>query len=420
MSESEAPMKSYRPITIAVISVTILIILAAIISSIVIAIVLGKNGSAPTSTPHYFKGSFRITNLIYNDNYRRSSSVEYITLSDQIERILKASFENSIFKSQYDMSKVISFRSGSVETDFVMQFNFPNGASETFSSVSIQEIFSNNLKNSSKPGFDIDENSLQLSEITVATAEDLLYRDCGVGGPSVTSRIVGGTPAANNAWPWQASLRFNGVHVCGASLISNTWLLTAAHCITFIDDVNMWTVVLGTLSSSRGSGLSLQRIIIHENFVEVLQQNDIALLELSNSVNYKENIRPVCLPKSSDDFPDNLSCYITGWGALETDGVASPILRQAEVRIINSELCGSSEVYDHLIGPSVMCAGYMEGKIDACKGDSGGPLVTKQNSGKWTLIGITSFGGQCGSPNSPGAYAKVTYLRSWVREKSGL
>ncbi|XP_077334560.1 transmembrane protease serine 11C-like [Lithobates pipiens] len=184
-------------------------------------------------------------------------------------------------------------------------------------------------------------------------------------------------------------------------------------------DVNSWTVVLGILLSSPGNGLKLRRIIVHESFSRPEIGNDIALLELSAPVILQQNIRTVCLPKASDIFPDDSSCYVTGWGALEYGGPVSPILRQLEVKIISLDMCASPQMYGSLIKPSMLCAGYMDGGKDACQRDDGGPLVSMQNT-KWFLIGIVSTGDDCGLPNKPGIYTRVTYLRNWITQQSGL
>ncbi|OWK54920.1 Transmembrane protease serine 11E [Lonchura striata] len=95
-------------------------------------------------------------------------------------------------------------------------------------------------------------------------------------------------------------------------------------------------------------------------------------------------------------------------------------LRQAEVRIINTEVCNRKQVYGGAITAGMLCAGYLEGQVDACQGDSGGPLVQANSRGIWYLVGIVSWGDECGKPNKPGVYTRVTYYRNWIRSKTGI
>ncbi|KAM9330532.1 transmembrane protease serine 11A-like [Gastrophryne carolinensis] len=426
--KSDLPMKPSKhcKMKIAVASIIIvLLIIAAVVSAVLIVLLKDNSNKSPSNTV-YYRGSFRVLNVTYTDDYRQSNGPAFQSLSANIESFIDTAFNNSELKSQYKESKVIKISPGNV-SEFILIFNFTDSESRN---ASIQKILSEKVKNTSRAILNIDLSSLQISEQLTLLLNNILFgsgsntgttenpsnsfAECGVGGPSASTKIVGGTNAALGAWPWQASLRFFGIHLCGASLISNTWLVTAAHCFDTLKQVMLWTVSLGSIDPSNGVGFSIKNIIIHEKYNIATNENDIALIELSAPVTFTQYIRPVCLPAASTIVPDNSSCYVTGWGAL-TEGAktSAPILQQAELKTINTNLCRRLPAYVNTFRSSMLCAGYLAGNVDACQGDSGGPLVTLTANNKWFLYGIVSYGDGCGEQNKPGIYSNYHNV-TWV------
>ncbi|XP_069792284.1 transmembrane protease serine 11C-like [Narcine bancroftii] len=232
------------------------------------------------------------------------------------------------------------------------------------------------------------------------------------------TRIVGGTDAANGEWPWQVSLQI-GSHICGASIISNRWLVSAAHCFqNAFGDPSLWKAYMGSVLVGKGLSRSIKRIKSHPNYsIPVNFNNDIAVLELSSPLIFNGFIQPICLPSSSKNFLPGQRCTITGWGTLAFQGSLAMILQKATVNIINNQRC--KRIYKKLISDNMLCAGILAGGVDACQGDSGGPLVCEDPDKTWFLAGIVSFGIKCASPNIPGVYARVTALRDWVEQETG-
>ncbi|XP_073336142.1 ST14 transmembrane serine protease matriptase a [Pagrus major] len=250
--------------------------------------------------------------------------------------------------------------------------------------------------------------------------------DCG-RSMFKTSRIVGGQNAEEGEFPWQVSLHVKSVgHVCGASLISPKWLVTAAHCVQDegslrLSQPDKWEAQLG-LHTQRIIGRNvvkrnLKRIIAHPNYNSFTFDNDIALMELDSPVTYTDYIRPICLPASQHVFPVGNTVWITGWGATREGGFAATVLQKAQVRIINHSVC------DDLMGGQLtsrmLCAGVLSGGVDACQGDSGGPLSSPSGT-RMQLAGVVSWGDGCARRNKPGIYTTVTKFRGWIKEKTGV
>ncbi|XP_061596206.1 transmembrane protease serine 2 [Cololabis saira] len=253
--------------------------------------------------------------------------------------------------------------------------------------------------------------------MTCSAAVKLHCSECGRSQAGPSSRIVGGAQAENGAWPWQVSLQFNGRHMCGGSIISADWILSAAHCFQEYSNPSGWKVFSGDVSLSRMRfGDTVQRIINHENYDSNTNDNDIALLKLGTPMAFTRTVRPVCLPNSGIDMPAGSQAWITGWGALRSSGQPPDKLNQAQVTIYSRDICNEDHVLNGQVTQTMICAGRLQGGVDTCQGDSGGPLVVKAGD-VWWLAGDTSWGIGCALRNKPGVYGNVTYFINWIYEQ---
>ncbi|XP_074510127.1 suppressor of tumorigenicity 14 protein homolog [Sebastes fasciatus] len=246
---------------------------------------------------------------------------------------------------------------------------------------------------------------------------------CGTR-PYKLNRIVGGQNAEMGEWPWQVSLHFLTYgHVCGASIISKKWLLSAAHCFATDSPANHiasnWQTYSGMQDQYKQDGVQLKkvkRIITHPDYNSMTYDYDIALLELSEPLEFTNTIQPICLPASSHVFPAGMPCWVTGWGTLREGGRTAQVLQKAQVKIINDTVC--NVVTEGQVTSRMLCSGFLSGGVDACQGDSGGPLVCFEESGKWFQAGIVSWGEGCARRNKPGVYSRVTKLRDWIKKET--
>ncbi|XP_030377199.1 transmembrane protease serine 9 [Scaptodrosophila lebanonensis] len=248
---------------------------------------------------------------------------------------------------------------------------------------------------------------------------------CGIRNPVSPDqeRIVGGINASPHEFPWMAVLFKSGKQFCGGSLITNNHILTAAHCVARMTswDVAALTAHLGDYNIRTDFEVQhvsrrIKRLVRHKGFEFSTLHNDIAILTLSEPVPFTQEIQPVCLPTSAAQQTRSYSgqvATVAGWGSLRENGPQPSILQKVDIPIWPNLECARKygRAAPGGIIESMICAG--QASKDSCSGDSGGPMIVS-DGGRYTQVGIVSWGIGCGKGQYPGVYTRVTSLLPWI------
>ncbi|KAL2807830.1 trypsin-like cysteine/serine peptidase domain-containing protein [Aspergillus granulosus] len=227
--------------------------------------------------------------------------------------------------------------------------------------------------------------------------------------------IVGGEEATIEEYPYQIQLLSNGRLICGGSIISTQYVVTAAHCTDGASASSLSIRAGSSSSSGGGTVVDVSSIAQHPSYDSATTDNDISILTLAGELTFGAGIQAVNLPTSSALPEAGTIATATGWGALQEGGSVSETLQYVDIPIVSHSECASNYQDSNPITDSMICAGVPEGGKDACQGDSGGPLVADG-----VLIGITSWGNGCARPGYPGVYSSPAYFRDFIESVTGI
>ena len=219
------------------------------------------------------------------------------------------------------------------------------------------------------------------------------------------------------------------ISFCGGSILSENWILTAAHCC---DKASGFNVVAGGVSLQLNEGIeqqtTVEEIFIHENYTKNETNNDICMLRLASHLKFNENVASINLPTKDEKVNETTNLVMTGWGTT----MGSPIhpdetklrfpfidhMKKAKVPYMEFESC-RDEYKDWIpcknfgicpVTTDLCTGGYENNKIH-CAGDTGGPLIDVDRK---LLIGVVSWGNKCAVERYPGVNVEISHFVEWI------
>jgi secreted trypsin-like serine protease len=225
--------------------------------------------------------------------------------------------------------------------------------------------------------------------------------------------IVGGT-TAKERYPFIIDLTlsakdgFPEKHLCGASLVTDRWAVTAAHCVSAPAQEEL-IVRAGSNDRTQGGEVrQVTKVVVHPEYGpdpenEII--NDIALIQLSAPI----SAAPIAV--AAEAPRPGTHTRILGWGRTCAEGCDyATQLKQLDTFVAEPAQCSE------LNAGKELCTGYPEAGSGACSGDSGGPQVVATGDGRWELVGVTSRDGgrssSCGQ--NPTIYTSIAAYAKWI------
>ncbi|KAM9830684.1 coagulation factor VII isoform 1-T1 [Syngnathus typhle] len=320
-----------------------------------------------------------------SDGQRCSKTVAFPCGSQQVERLHRG-------RALWDLSDDANF---TAETGIILDY-----ANFTVETDAILE----------------DTNVTMEMDTILDDSQDIGFNWTEFTDERLNPRIVGGALEKLGGSPWQVLIRrADGYGFCGGTLVSDRWVVSAAHCFQQTAD----HVTIGDYDKKRRDPgeqkIPVKQVVLHPYFHEFTMDSDVALLHLARPVVRGPTAIPACLPDhhlSKYLLKEDNRGLVTGWGATQYLRRSSRFLRKVALPVVNHHLCRNST--KQVITDNMFCAGYVDTGLDACSGDSGGPFVVHYR-GTWFLTGVVSWGEGCASSGKYGVFTRLGNFLSWIK-----
>ncbi|XP_037637181.1 coagulation factor IXa [Sebastes umbrosus] len=253
-----------------------------------------------------------------------------------------------------------------------------------------------------------------------------VYRDAEVPTKEHLKRIVGGEVVVPGEIPWQVALiaRPSGQLFCGGTILSERWVITAAHCL--VEAAGAFFIRVGEHNIYINEGTEQDYEVLEQhmhpryNGSVSLYNHDIGLLYLKSPIDFSTTVRPICIgPKAFTEtlVRESSPATVSGWGRTRFLGFTADNLQKVEVPFTDRMECKRSS--SARITPVMFCAGYYDEAKDACQGDSGGPHTNRLHD-TWFLTGIVSWGEECAKQGKYGVYTRLSLYYRWINHVMSL
>ncbi|MEF3021674.1 trypsin-like serine protease [Vibrio mimicus] len=246
---------------------------------------------------------------------------------------------------------------------------------------------------------------------------------------NISPRIINGSDATLGEWPSIVALVKSGQNAfdgqfCGGSFLGGRYVLTAAHCVEFMDPAKLDAVIgINNLNNegSEGIRVPVRRIYVHEDYFNSNLVNDIAILELDREVSSPAITIADATTRTSTAAGSRMS--VAGWGTTTPSGssVYPSVLQKVDVNLQDQSTCYMAMSGLNPSGISStpnstnFCAGTANNE-DSCRGDSGGPIIVADTG---VQLGIVSWGSAvCATSGTYGVYTNISHFTNWITQKT--